>query len=158
MCLPEFQAMCGLFERVENRYEITYLKWVCGDSENIRQFKTMLKERNNQKETKIIDWADFERAFGQHSEEFSFDEKSKYIERFENFVYRFNMYLEEEKLVDYSNEDKIAKMMNTAVTTYYHIRSGDKDAIQKIYSRVYSPQTYNFISFNYTNRLYHTED
>ncbi|MBQ7964646.1 MAG: hypothetical protein IJ331_01030 [Ruminococcus sp.] len=148
-----FDIGLGLHTGYECFYE-EYCKFKSDDSENIRQFKTMLKERNNQNETKIIDWADFERAFGQHSEEFSFDEKSKYIERFEDFVYNFNRYLEdEEKLVDYSNENEIANTMDAAVTTYYHIRSGDKDAIQDIYNRVYSHQIYNFISFNYTKTV-----
>lgn len=124
------------------------------DNENIDSFKTMLKNRNSDDQKKIIDWADFEKAFGQHSSDFTIKEKNYYIERFEDFVSNFNIYLEnEEKRIDFSNTDLIAKTMNTAVTTYFHIRTADREFVQNIYNSADRNRTYNFISFNYTKSV-----
>ena len=67
------------------------------DNENIAKFKEMLRDRNKDDIKKIIDWADFECAFGKHSEDFLITNKDLYIERFEDFVTKFNSYLEAEE-------------------------------------------------------------
>ncbi len=124
------------------------------DNENISLFKSMLKDRNADDNKKIIDWSDFEKAFGQHSSDFTIEEKSEYIERFEDFVSNFNRYLEsEEKHLDFSNAALIAKTMKAAVTTYFHIRTADREAVQAIYNSADSTRCYNFISFNYTKSV-----
>lgn len=146
-----FDIGLGLNTRYENFYE-EYTNIKSTDNKNINSFKTMLRNRNLDNQKRIIDWSDFEKAFGQHSQDFTINQKSDYIERFEDFVVNFNSYLEnEEKRLDFSNTSLIAKTMDTAVTTYYHIRTADREFIQAIYdSNTTQPKYYNFISFNYT--------
>lgn len=148
-----FDIGLGLNTGYESFYE-EYAKLSKSDNDNIRSFKSMLSKRNLDDQKKIIDWADFEKAFGEHSQEFSILDKDLYIERFEDFVTNFNKYLEnEEKRVDYSNIDLIAKTMNKAVATYYHIRSEDEETLQSIYNSADNNRSYNFISFNYTKTV-----
>ena len=47
----------------------------------------------------------------------------------------------------------IAKTMNAAVTTYFHIRTADRESVQAIYNSADSKRNYNFISFNYTKSV-----
>ena len=140
---------------LRTRYEDFYQKYCCinaNDSENIKAFKEMLKHREDDKNKKIIDWADFELAFGKHSEDFLIEEKDKYLERFEDFVSAFNAYLEEEENnINYSEE--VGLMMKNAVTTYFYIREADKIAMQGLYNRYNDKRRYNFISFNYTRSV-----
>lgn len=114
----------------------------------------MLTERNENTNSKIIDWSDFEVAFGQHSDDFKIQEKELYLERFEDFVTKFNEYLEKEELnVDYSDEKVIFETMQKAIATYYDIRNEDKNKIKKTYELITDKRIYNFISFNYTKSL-----
>lgn len=148
-----FDIGLGLKTGYENFYE-EYSQILATDNKNINSFKTILMNRNADDQKKIIDWSDFEKAFGQHSSDFTIEEKMDYIERFEDFVANFNTYLEnEEKRVDFSSTDLIAKTMNTAVTTYYHIRTADRESVQNIYTSADHNRTYNFISFNYTKSV-----
>lgn len=148
-----FDIGLGLNTSYENFYE-QYCINQNDDTYNIKDFKTMLKRRNKDNKRKIIDWSDFEKAFGQHSRKFTLETKRDYIERFEHFVMSFNQYLEdEEKKADYSNKDSIAETMKNGVTTFFHIRPADRDAIQAIYNHLGSTRTYNFISFNYTKTV-----
>lgn len=148
-----FDIGLGLHTSYENFYD-QYCVIQDDDNNNIKSFKTMLKNRNYNKDKRIIDWADFEKAFGQHSEDFSLESKWDYIERFEHFVMSFNRYLEdEEKKADYSNKEKITETMKKGVTTYFHIRPADRETIQAVYNRSSSVRTYNFISFNYTRTV-----
>ena len=109
---------------LKTRYEDFYKKYCVvteDDNDNIRSYKEMLQKRDSEEMLKIIDWADFEIAFGQHSEEFKIEEKELYIERFEDFVSKFNAYLEaEEAAIDYTDENAIAETMKTAVTTWFN--------------------------------------
>lgn len=142
---------------LKTRYEDFYKKYCVvteDDNDNIRSYKEMLQKRDSEEMLKIIDWADFEIAFGQHSEEFKIEEKELYIERFEDFVSKFNAYLEaEEAAIDYTDENAIAETMKTAVTTYFHVRDGDKAEIEKTYNSIGDNRYYNFISFNYTRSI-----
>ena len=143
---------------LDTSYESFYRDY-CGntakDNKNIKDFKEYLAKRQDEEVKKIIDWSDFEIAFGQHSNDFRDDQKKEYIERFEDFVIRFNEYIEnKEKRVDYSNEEQIGQMMKTAVTTYFHVRPADNAAIQAVYdSFPNSPREYNFVTFNYTKTI-----
>lgn len=131
-----FDIGIGLKTRYEDFYQ-EYCHIAADDSDNIKAFKQMLKDRNSEEKRKIIDWADFETAFGQHSEDFTIAEKEMYIERFEDFISKFNAYLEkEEAVVDYADETLISETMKKAVTTYFHIRAGDKAEIEKIYNAI----------------------
>lgn len=148
-----FDIGIGLNTRYEDFYP-NYCRIAADDSDNIKAFKQMLKDRNSEEGRKIIDWADFETAFGQHSEDFTIAEKEMYIERFEDFISKFNAYLEkEEALVDYTDETLISETMRKAVTTYFHIRAGDRAEIEKTYSSINGKRIYNFISFNYTRSI-----
>lgn len=146
-----FDIGIGLKTRYEDFYE-KYCSVIESDNDNIRNFKKMLQRRELEHE--IIDWADFEIAFGNHSEDFKIEEKELYIERFEDFVSNFNTYLEnEETAVEYTDEKAIAQKMETAITTCYYIRRKDKEEIEEIYKRFTDPQIYNFVSFNYTRSV-----
>ena len=148
-----FDIGIGLKTRYEDFYK-EYCVVKDRDSDNIKNFKKVLSERNKSNEKRIIDWADFEKAFGEYSSEFTAEEKGLYIECFEDFILCFNSYLEkEEKMVDYSSKDEIGKKMKEAVTTYFHIRAEDRDELQKIYDKYPSKRQYNFISFNYTKTI-----
>lgn len=113
------------------------------DNDNIQAFKKLLRNRNLGEVKNIINWADFEKAFGQHSSSFKIEEKDVYMERFEDFVRQFNAYLEEEeKRVDYSKEAEITRIMKQAITTYYQLRPAESEAIQHLYNSITSTRYY----------------
>lgn len=141
--------------KLKTRYKDFYKEYcneTRGDNDNIRRFKETIRGNMLGDSKQIEDWSDFEFAFGQHSKEFSLQEKERYRERFEDFAVRFNSYLEnEESNLDYSDEESIAKMMKEAVRTYSHIREADKNEIEQIYKRINNTRHFNFVSFNYTH-------
>ena len=141
---------------LKTRYEDFYKEYCIEhdtDSNNIKGFKGLLKKWNSNKKDAIIDWADFEKAFGEHARDFIGD-REEYLEQFEHFVAAFNEYLEkEEKNIDYSNKSEIAKVMDTAVKTYFHIRNEDKQTLQGLYNSIGGNAIYNFVSFNYTRTV-----
>ena len=148
-----FDIGIGLKTQYEDFYK-EYCVVTKDDNKNIQEFKKMLQKRDTDELLKIIDWADFEIAFGKHSEEFKIEEKELYIERFEDFVSKFNTYLEtEENAADYTDENKIAETMKTAVTTYFHVRDRDKAEIQETYNKITDKRVYNIVSFNYTRSI-----
>lgn len=154
-----FDIGIGLKTRYENFYD-EYIKIQEDDNENIKSFKkTLLKWQNMSAEEKseykkIVDWADFESAFGVHSIDFKIEEKAKYIERFEHFVMSFNHYIElEEQSLSFTDKDKIVEVMKNAISSFYHIRQGDKNKIQNQYNKFGGSRIYNFISFNYTRTI-----
>lgn len=125
-----------------------------GDTNNIFQFKTMLKDRNDDKIKKIIDWSDFEKAFGEHSTDLKISRKADYLARFDDFVERFNEYLEVvEACTDCSNTVELGKMMDSAVKTYKQIRRGDENTIDSFRNKFNAERVYNFVCFNYTKTL-----
>lgn len=148
-----FDIGLGLQTGYGSFYE-KYCKLNGKENDNIREFKIMLANRQKDKVKRVIDWSDFEKAFGQHSSDFTIDRKWDYIERFEDFVISFNEYLEdEEKWADFSDTDRIVKKMNAGVTTYFHIRPEDRETIQQIYNSTSGNRIYNFASFNYTKSV-----
>lgn len=148
-----FDIGIGLKTRYEEFYDV-YCKNKSEDENNIWGFKTILAQWKDSGEKNIVDWADFEKAFGEHSQDFTVGSKALYIERFEHFVSEFNAYLEEEeKKADCSNSKLIADTMNKAIQTYFHIRNEDKNEIESFYKNFSSERIYNFVSFNYTKVL-----
>jgi len=148
-----FDIGLGLKTRYEDFYKF-YTKINSGDSENIRRFKKALSNQDLYYSQEIINWSDFEKAFGQYSERFDYFTKADYLKCFEDFVINFNTYLEsEEKRVEFSNSKLIARTMFNAVTKYFHIRDKDKDYIQSLYTPLANGRVYNFISFNYTKTV-----
>lgn len=124
------------------------------DDENIKDFKLLLQNWSSDNNKQIIDWSDFEKAFGAHSIDFKIQDKKRYLDRFENFIERFNEYLEKvESCVDISNEDEIARMMNRAISNYKEIRTADRNIINSYYKHFPKDRAYNFVSFNYTNTI-----
>lgn len=124
------------------------------DSVHIKNFKRMLVKKDSEKEEKIIDWSDFEKAFGEYSTQFSLADKYLYIDCFEDFVTKFNLYLEkEESQIDCSDRKLIGQKMRKAIQSYYYIREDDTIKIQSIYDQNSSKREYNFISFNYTKSV-----
>ncbi len=148
-----FDIGIGMPTRYEDFYE-EYCKEQENDNSNIKAFKQMLKKRNQGEVKKIIDWADFEKAFGEHSTAPELEGKAAYLERFEHFIESFNTYLERvEAALDYSDMDSIAKTMDLAMKNFYHIRKGDRDSIVKFMNQFPSSRTYYFVTFNYTRTV-----
>lgn len=148
-----FDIGIGMPTQYEDFYE-EYCEEKNDDNDNIKSFKKMLRNRNQDKTTKIIDWADFEKAFGTHSADPEIADKGIYLERFEHFIEAFNTYLENiESNIDYSDMESIAKKMDLATKTFYHIRSGDKNSITRFMSQFSANRTYSFVTFNYTRTI-----
>lgn len=143
--------------KMPTRYEDFYPRYCVindKDNDNIKTFKQMLKTRNEDEQKKIIDWSDFEKAFGEHSADPSIKSKAAYLERFEDFVRKFNEYLEVvEKCTNLSNSEAIVKMMENACNAFYKIRKADEDSINAFFRRFGSDRNYNFITFNYTKTV-----
>lgn len=142
------------------RYEDFYKEYCkvpikeSGDTDNIIEFKKMLISCNDNKDKKIIDWADFEKAFGEHSSDLKIERKTDYLARFEDFAEKFNAYLETvESCTDCSNTAEIGKIMDNAVKKYKHIRKEDEDALDVHRAKFNNDRTYNFVCFNYTKTL-----
>lgn len=147
-----FDVGLNLKTRYEDFYKV--YKDLPSYNDNITDFKEEFDKEKNKASANIVDWSDFEKAFGEHSELFTLKSKRLYLERFEDFIQEFNAYMEsEEKSADYDNINAIGKMMFDAIKTYYHIRPGDHNRIQGIYNHNNSVRVYNFVSFNYTNSV-----
>lgn len=148
-----FDIGLGLNSSYESFYE-QYCISNDKDSDNIKAFKAFLRERNTEHVKKIIDWADFEKAFGEHSIAFSKENKAEYIERFEHFVMAFNKYIEaQEARVNYPQDGSIGKTMLNAISAFWDLRPAEKDVISQILTRDASERVYNFITFNYTRTM-----
>ena len=144
-----FDIGLGLKTQYEKFYDY-YQKPLEDDSDNIKDFKKVLKKWQSDKNTAVIDWADFESAFGKHSADFKIDQKREYLERFEDFVVNFNAYVEdEENRIDYSNSKEIGMKMRDGVLKYYINRKDDKEAMRELYGN----KTFAFES-KLWNKLY----
>lgn len=73
-----FDVGLNLKTRYEDFYN-EYCKPNTNDNENIKRFKKMLLERHDDEKKKIIDWADFEKAFGMYSMEFNVETKKNIL-------------------------------------------------------------------------------
>ena len=145
-----FDIGIGMPTRYEDFYK-EYCKITEEDDENIRLFKEMLKNREKDEENRIINWADFEKAFGEHARDPDIKDKHAYLARFEDFAETFSAYLEKvESNVDYSDRVSIAKTMDTAVKSFYQIRTADKNRICGIIDQYGADRVYHFVTFNYT--------
>ncbi len=80
-----FDIGLGLKTRYSDFYE-EYCKADKADSEAITKFKRTLREWQNNKSKKIIDWSDFEFAFGQYAKQFAPEDSHLYLECFEHFI------------------------------------------------------------------------
>ena len=148
-----FDIGIGMPTQYEDFYK-EYCELNIYDSKNIKLFKMMLQRRNKDEVKKIIDWADFEKAFGEHSNDPDVAGKAAYLERFEHFIESFNSYLEKvESKLNYSDSDSMAKTMDSATKTFYHIRIGDKNSMSNFISQFNTNRTYNFVTFNYTRTV-----
>lgn len=150
-----FDIGLGMPTRFEDFYK-EYCKDVDSSEENIREFKEVLKDWliTTDEKKKVTDWADFEKAFGEHSLDFEIDEKMQYIERFEHFVAAFNLYLENvEQCIDMEDDKAIGKLVNDAMRNYKSIRREDAEEIDAFYRRFNQVRVYNFVSFNYTRTV-----
>ncbi|MBE5745293.1 MAG: hypothetical protein E7355_04070 [Clostridiales bacterium] len=118
------------------------------DNENILEFQKEIQDN-------IKDWADFEEAFGKHSESFEANEADKYLQQYEHFFEYFLEYLKkEEKNFEMPEELEVIKIMERALTNYYKkLQSQDRESIEDFYKWFGNNITYTFISFNYTSIL-----
>lgn len=150
-----FDIGLGMPTKFEHFYN-EYCKDIDSSNDNIRSFKDTLKQwlQSTDEMRKVVDWADFEKAFGEHSLDFEVSEKRKYLERFEDFVNSFNLYLENvEKCTNLEDTNAITKVMNEALKNYKTIRKADADEIEAFYHRFGGNRLYSFVSFNYTKTV-----
>ena len=73
-----FDIGLGLKTRYEDFYK-QYTKISSADSEIIINFKNDLLNEDLNYSKEIVDWSDFEKAFGQYSKNFSVDTKADYM-------------------------------------------------------------------------------
>lgn len=147
-----FDIGLGLKTRYSDFYE-EYCKADKADSEIITKFKQTLREWQNNKNKKIIDWSDFEFAFGQYAKQFAPEDSRLYLECFEHFIESFNSYLEKEvkKVYFVENKSVISDTMLKAIEgSYYNICREDRAIINKIYSQDKGVKVFRFVTFNYT--------
>lgn len=149
-----FDIGLGLKTRYEDFYK-EYCNKTDDDSDNIKNFKEILQNRHSDKDKKIIDWSDFEKAFGEFSEQFKGENADElYLEAYEDFVENFNSYLEkQEKLIKWKNEKNVFDKIYNGVNTYYKVsKEADRD-FPSFYKAYNTEAIYNFITFNYTNTV-----
>lgn len=150
-----FDLGMGMPTRFADFYEV-YCKDDASDNENVRSFKKELKNWlcEPDKRKRVEDWADFEKTFGEYSTKFSVDQKQDYLECFEDFVSKFNLYLENvEKCTDFSGVNDLDAVLSKAVRDYRKIRKADRDEIEQFYRKFNAERIYSFITFNYTRTV-----
>lgn len=149
-----FDIGLGLKTRYTEFYK-EYISTTENDSKNIKKFKQELTEFQSNPQSQIIDWSDFESAFGEYSTMFTADTQDQYIECFENFVESFNEYVwKEEAKVDYSDEKRIVSVLNKAFTNYHRMLNiADVHTIDRIFNKYNSKHIFRFVSFNYTKTI-----
>lgn len=149
-----FDIGLGLKTRYTEFYK-EYIRLAPNDSENIIKFKQELMKFQTSPQSQIIDWSDFESAFGKYSTMFTAATQDQYIECFENFVENFNEYVwREEEKVDYSDEKRIISVLLKAFTEYYRVLDpADIRTINSIFKQYKDNRTINFVSFNYTKTI-----
>ena len=149
-----FDIGLGLKTRYTEFYK-EYTSTTENDSENIKKFKKKLAEFQSNPQSQIIDWSDFETAFGTYSTMFTTDTQDSYIECFEDFVEHFNEYvLKEEAKIDYSDEKRIISVFHKAFTEYYRgLDPADIRNINNVLRQYKDILNLNFISFNYTKTI-----
>lgn len=152
ICGNGFDIGLNLPTGYENFYKLYGNNITEQDSEVIIKFKEAIKNRNDPVFKKVIDWSDFEIAFGKYSE--CFTDKEAYRESFINFVEAFSLYLEYvESCIDYNNVRYIESIMNKATSFHRNVRNEDVSLISNVMSHYNHERRYNFITFNYTNTV-----
>lgn len=150
-----FDIGLGMPTRFEDFYK-EYCRDIDTSPENIQDFKKTLKNWLDAptNEKKIADWADFEKTFGEHSQDFVTNEKQKYLDRFRDFINSLNLYIEKiEKCIELEDVTQVTKVVNDALKNYKIIRKDDTEEIEVFYRRFGSNRIYNFVTFNYTKTV-----
>jgi len=108
--------------------------------------------------TNIEEWSYFEKQLGIYLKNFNKDTKSVFLRQLKDFENEFIHYLEkEEKQIDYSDQNKIAKRMSNALLYFYstdNLATRSNNTITNLFN-VHSKTDYiyNFVNFNYTSVL-----
>ena len=124
-----------------------YVNCLPGDSENIKRFKKELEADKTQEF-----WSDVERAMGMHLGQYSNTNVPEFVERIEDFESRMIEYLEvQQNLCSYDAKAKIKNAFTKFIFESHNDvlvrRSNDLNPNQA------GSNTYNFITFNYTNLI-----
>ena len=139
---------------MHTRYEDFYKEY-CIQKENdiipVLEFKRMLLERDEKE--KIIDWSDFEQAFGEYSTSFTSETKADYLACFDDFVLSFNSYIEKEETRVQYPHNEIVETMKSALKNYTNLSEKDKQKIKKLMDTHRTVASYSFVNFNYTQVL-----
>ena len=121
------------------------------DTDNIKNFKKILKEDRN-KEL----WAQAEIAFGQYTSSFNEGEGEKFSECQKDFCKKLAIYLKkEEKKVNFQDkEEKIKKIFSRFSKFRNSFPLQERMVLDSVYNIYqYSDRIMNFICFNYTRTL-----
>ncbi len=103
-------------------------------------------------------WADFEKALGEYTVNFTPETKQKFIDQVRDFEKEFIEYLQEqENGLSFEELSEISEIMLKALTQYYSVENIAAES-NSVISATYSSHaeenhTYNFINFNYTDVL-----
>ena len=117
-----------------------------------------IKQLSDEIEGDYETWADFEKALGEYTANFTPETKQDFIDQVKDFEAEFIAYLEkEEHRLSLEESDEISKVMLKALTEYYsadNIAPESSSTITTTYSNHRGEaHVYNFVNFNYTDVL-----
>lgn len=137
-----------------------------------KDFFPIYKEKSQNKELRIKQlsdsieddydtWADFEKALGDYTLEFTSENKQDFIDQVKDFETEFIAYLKwQESRLSFKDSDKIANIMIEALTKFYssdNLAIDSNSAVAKVYNKSSADShIYNFVNFNYTSLLLKT--
>lgn len=153
-----FDIGVGLESKFEQFFP-TYIDKSKNKSEDLKQLAIDI-EIDCKKNGYYKTWADFEKALGEYTANFTPETKQKFIDQVKDFEKEFVKYLQEqENGLSFEEKDEISTIMIDALIQYYSVGNlapESSSAIANVYSK-HSDEShiYNFINFNYTDTLEH---
>jgi hypothetical protein len=148
-----FDINIGLKTSYRNFYDV-YINDTDGDSDNVKWFKSLLKDDKCKGWEK---WADFELGMGEQSVEFKND-SDKYIECFTDFQNDFILYLKNINNlinwdVDLTKNSILNSFSHTILDMPNRLKSFDRTTIKSFIKKIGAGGSLNMLSLNYTNAL-----
>lgn len=116
---------------------------------------SMLAQSINDDENK---WSYFERQLGFFTEKFTLETADSLVEQIRHFELKFTEYLvSQESELDFSDENRINKMMLSALKNYYSsskLPTESANSVNSVFNKfAFENHLYHFINFNYTGCL-----
>lgn len=120
--------------------------------------KPRIKQLSDSIESDYETWADFEKALGEYTLNFTSENKQDFIDQVKDFETEFIAYMKwQESTLSFSQSDKISRIMIEALTKFYSVDNlavDSSDAVTKIFKKyITGSHCYNFVNFNYTSLL-----